>query len=382
MANKNITMQQKNTAGSYDKLYPKTTATQSKLSAETAALYGDGVTDADAAMRIVANTIKDLGFATVIVKDPNGNPIQGAIITGIQGSPTTDANGKASGVLQSATISVRSPYVDLQSKDITISGSFSAVEVTLPTVGENAIKRFTSSQSIKFSNVIKTVDICCVGGGGGGSGNPSYQADSGRSTVDYGPGGGGGGIVNSLGITPQKNVPLNLIIGSGGSSGTPLPYNASGSGANGGTSSFLSVSANGGGGGITRVYKSGSAYRVETLKGSEGSAGSGFGGKSFDSGPTSNTTLSEFNDGYTFYSGGGAQGASYRQVSGGSPYGASGSYVDYDVSAQKITAKVNAGLAEFGGGGGGGTRIELASASGSANPSSGGSGLVAIRFHF
>nr|DAH36432.1 MAG TPA: hypothetical protein [Caudoviricetes sp.] len=380
MANKNITMQQKNTAGSYDKLYPKTTATQSKLSAETAALYGDGVTDADAAMRIVANTIKDLGFATVIVKDPSGNPIQGAIITGIQGSPTTDANGKASGVLQSATISVSSPYVDLQSKEITISGSFSAVEVTLPIIGENAIKRFTSSQSIKFSNVIKTVDVCCVGGGGGGSGNPSYQSSSGRSIVSYGPGGGGGGIVNSLGITPQKNVALNLIIGSGGSSGTPLPYNTSGSGAAGGISSFLSVSANGGGGGITRVYKPGSTYYVEILKGSEGSAGSGFGGA--DDGPTSNTTLSEFNDGSTFYSGGGAQGNSYRQIPGGLPYGASGSYVDYDVRNQEITAKVNAGSAGIGGGGGGGTRIELASASGSANPSSGGSGLVAIRFHF
>lgn len=380
MANKNITMQQKNTAGSYDKLYPKTTATQSKLSAETAALYGDGVTDADAAMRIVANTIKDLGLATVIVKDPSGNPIQGAIITGIQGSPTTDANGKASGVLQSATISVSSPYVDLQSKEITISGSFSAVEVTLPIVGENAIKRFTSSQSIKFSNVIKTVDVCCVGGGGGGSGNPSYQSSSGRSTVSYGPGGGGGGIVNSLGITPQKNVALNLIIGSGGSSGTPLPYNTSGSGAAGGISSFLSVSANGGGGGITRVYKPDSTYNVEILKGSEGSAGSGFGGAG--NGPTSNTTLSEFNDGSTFYSGGGAQGNSYRQIPGGSPYGASGSYVDYDVRNQEITAKVNAGSAGIGGGGGGGTRIELASASGSANPSSGGSGIVAIRFHF
>ena len=147
MANKNITMQQKNTAGSYDKLYPKTTATQSKLSAETAALYGDGVTDADAAMRIVANTIKDLGFATVIVKDPNGNPIQGAIITGIQGSPTTDANGKASGVLQSATISVRSPYVDLQSTDITISVKVNDVTYT-KTFTVNVVEVLPSSYEV------------------------------------------------------------------------------------------------------------------------------------------------------------------------------------------------------------------------------------------
>ena len=38
MADKNITLRQKNTSGVYDKLYTKTTATQSKLSTATAAL--------------------------------------------------------------------------------------------------------------------------------------------------------------------------------------------------------------------------------------------------------------------------------------------------------------------------------------------------------
>ena len=354
MANKNITMRQKNTAGSYDKLYPKTTATQSKLSAETAALYGDGVTDADAAMRIVANTIKDLGFATVIVKDPNGNPIQGAIITGIQGSPTTDANGKASGVLQSATISVRSPYVDLQSKDITISGSFSAVEVTLPTVGENAIKRFTSSQSIKFSNVIKTVDICCVGGGGGGGklitkGEYRYE----------GGGGGGGGIVNSYSQTPTYNTPYNIVIGGGGSAG----YTAG----KGGTTTFMSVSANGGGG----AYVSGGSD-PRGYGGTEGSTGSGRGG-GYDGSVGSNTTLSEFNDGVTFYSGGGGSG--YRK--GGAPNGADGAYITGGYPG--TSTPHSASTPGIGGGGGGATFDNQIDAD---LPSSGGPGLVAIRFHF
>ena len=50
MADKNTTLRQKNTSGVYDKLYTKTTATQSKLSTETAALFGDGTSDADAAL--------------------------------------------------------------------------------------------------------------------------------------------------------------------------------------------------------------------------------------------------------------------------------------------------------------------------------------------
>lgn len=353
MANKNITMQQKNTAGSYDKLYPKTTATQSKLSAETAALYGDGVTDADAAMRIVANTIKDLGFATVIVKDPSGNPIQGAIITGIQGSPTTDANGKASGTLQSATITVNSPYVDLQSQTISVSGSFQSVNVTLPTVGENAIKRFTSSQSVKFSKLIRMIDVCCVGGGGGGCSALYASSDQ----TKLASGGGGGGIVNGLNITPDIETIYNLIIGSGGNAYT-TPNT---SGGDGGATSAFNIIASGGFGGSP------------SDGGNAGSDGAGKGGRPSQSGE-SNTTLSEFNDGATFYSGGGGGGASVLGTlnNKGLPNGANGANVR--------SSSVHASTASVGGGGGGGGDYSYSNYRG--NPSEGGSGLVAIRFHF
>ena len=62
MADKNITLRQKNTSGTYDKLYTKTTATQSKLRTETAALFGNNVTDADAALAAIADTVKTLGY--------------------------------------------------------------------------------------------------------------------------------------------------------------------------------------------------------------------------------------------------------------------------------------------------------------------------------
>ena len=114
MADKNITLRQKNTSGVYDKLYTKTTATQSKLSTATAALFGNNITDADAALSKVADAVKTIGDVRVKVVDPNGNPIQGARITGLYGTPTTASDGTAHGVLQTNPISISSPYIDLQ----------------------------------------------------------------------------------------------------------------------------------------------------------------------------------------------------------------------------------------------------------------------------
>ena len=154
MADKNITLRQKNTSGVYDKLYTKTTATQSKLSTETAALFGDGTSDADAALAKIADTVKSIGNVQVKVVDPNGNPIQGARVTGLYGTPTTASDGTAHGVLQTNPISISSPYIDLKDQTADASGyvgSFNALVVTLPIVGENSITRVTSSKTVKFS---------------------------------------------------------------------------------------------------------------------------------------------------------------------------------------------------------------------------------------
>ena len=122
MADKNITLRQKNTSGVYDKLYTKTTATQSKLSTATAAMFGDGTSDADAALAKIADTVKSIGNVQVKVVDPNGNPIQGARITGLYGTPTTASDGTAHGVLQTNPISISSPYIDLKDQTVDASG--------------------------------------------------------------------------------------------------------------------------------------------------------------------------------------------------------------------------------------------------------------------
>ena len=357
MADKNITLRQKNTSGVYDKLYTKTTATQSKLSTETAALFGDGTSDADAALAKIADTVKSIGNVQVKVVDPSGNPIQGARITGLYGTPTTASDGTAHGVLQTNPISISSPYIDLKDQTADASGyagSFDVLVVTLPIVGENAITRITSSKTVKFSKVVKTVDVCCVGGGGGGGklitkGEYRYE----------GGGGGGGGIVNSYGQTPAYNTPYNIVIGGGGSAG----YTAG----KGGTTTFMSVSANGGGG----AYVSGGSD-PRGYGGTEGSTGSGRGG-GYGSSVGSNTTLSEFNDGVTFYSGGGG----YRGGKGGTPNGANSAYITGGYPG--TSTPHSASTPGIGGGGGGSDFDNQIDAD---LPSSGGPGLVAIRFHF
>lgn len=358
MADKNITLRQKNTSGVYDKLYTKTTATQSKLSTATATLFGEGISDADAALAKIADTVKSIGNVQVKVVDPNGNPIQGARITGLYGTPTTASDGTAHGVLQTNPISISSPYIDLKDQTADASGyvgSFDVLIITLPTVGENNIKRLSSSVSAKFSKMIKSIDVCCVGGGGSGGGLSQMVYDG------ISGGGGGGGIANSIGVIPQFAKSYSIIVGSGGT------YNHSSNGSSGGTSSFGNlVTASGGKGGSLRTG------------GTAGAVGCGNGGGNGNG--QSNTTISEFGDNLTFYSGGGGSGStSYTVPSGGSPNGASGSTIQQH--------SIDAGVAGIGGGGGGASGIanDLSNPtywSYQAKGSSGGPGLVAIRFHF
>ena len=395
MADKNITLRQKNTSGVYDKLYTKTTATQSKLSTATAALFGDGTSDADAALAKIADTVKSIGNVQVKVVDPSGNPIQGARITGLYGTPTTASDGTAHGVLQTNPISISSPYIDLKDQTADVSGyigSFNALVVTLPIVGENSITRITSSKTVKFSKAVKTVDVCCVGGGGGGSGGYGYTAGSSggsswSATAWKGKGGAGGNIVTSTGVEVVSDTAYTLTIGSGGTGSDPLVYSISNvqdtdkqlanTAGTGGTTSFRGVSATGGIGGSTTVGTSNNG-------GNGGSA---------------NATGTEFNDGSTYYSGGGANGGDPvtsmgKIISGpvgGTPYGGYGGYTDTSGGSYSYVGVAGGNGRGYGGGGGGGNSYvwHYATSSGGgselkamAKGGNGASGLVAIRFHF
>ena len=364
----NVTIHQKNKDGAYDNIYPRTTADHTMLTSATGNKYGLTDGNAEQAVSISMDFISMIGAISIYVFDPLGNPVEGAVIQGLSGNPSTNASGFVQGTLVNNPIMVKSPYVDLKDKSVDASGyagTIRALNVTLDSVGENKIVRYTSSTNVKFSPATKTIDVCCVGGGGGGGQSANKQT----TTYEFnggGAGGGGGGIVNSYGINVSADTSYSISIGNGG-----------GIGGTGGTTTFLSVSAPGGTGGS----RSGEYPYIEQVAGLAGIAGCGNGG--YYSAGGSNTTISEFNDGKTFYSGGGGAGIGERLVTenkkfkGGSPNGASGAIAGYDITAIASRAGI---------GGGGGGAAYYSNSSGSTithdiKGGRGGSGLVAIRIH-
>ena len=183
----------------------------------------------------------------------------------------------------------------------------------------------------------------------------------------HGKGGAGGNIVNSYGISITSDINYSITIAAGGVGSEALKYITSNRfeekhnpGGQGGTTSFLSITATGGNG--------------ATATGGVGTSSNG------GNGGAGAATGTEFDDGSTYYSGGGANGVGPSTIapSGGAPYGGNGGYVTG-------SSPVAGGNGKGPGGGGGG-------GNGSVNQSShieyltkggnGASGLVAIRFHF
>ena len=364
MAN-NVTLHQKNKDGAYDNIYPRTTADHTMLTSATGNKYGLTDGNAEQAVSISMDFISTIGAISIYVFDPLGNPVEGAIINGIGGNRVTNSNGFAQGTLISNPITVKSPFIDLRDKFVNVIdyvGTVIPVRVTLDSVGENSVIRYTTSTRKKFTSGVKSVDICCVGGGGGGGTTP-YTNPVG------GAGGGGGGIVNKYNLSVIPNYYYSIVIGAGGKGGytTSASTGSKVSGESGGATSFMNVSAEGGSGGSV-------SYAGDVVIGGQpGVDGCGYGGANNHGG--SNTTVSEFDDGKTFYSGGGGAGILEtrelgQRFKGGSPNGADGGVT---ISPITIIPPSVAGI----GGGGGGASKDFANFTGG----SGGSGLVAIRIH-
>ena len=370
MAN-NVTLHQKNKDGAYDNLYPRTTADHTMLTSATGNKYGLTDGNAEQAVSISMQFIQTIGVISIYVFDPLNNPVEGAVIQGVSGSPSTNASGFVQGTLVANPIIVKSPYVDLKDKSVDVSGyvgTTRALNVTLDSVSENKIVRYTSSTSVKFSPATKTIDVCCVGAGGGGTPTIVYQTSVGGYSGWQGAGGGAGAIVNYYGVAVDPLTLYSIAIGQGASASTAVGANPT----VGGSSSFDNLSAIGGNSSSYILHDTGVGYMP--IAGTAGLEGCGNGGDIGRAGSvgdgTSNTSISEFDDGRTFYGGGGAAGG----YNGGSPNGARGGYT-YGVNIYDAAA------AGIGGGGGGGYWRSANVGYQQSNPSSGGSGLVAIRIH-
>lgn len=379
---KNIEMNNLNSDGSYEVIYPKTNAQIVTISESLQAkLNRDNVNDvlADLDTRL---ELSQYGCAAIQVtlRSTNGNPLEGIKINGISknldmtGECYTDSNGYVQGYVQAGSVTLSSEnYADLS---VTNSGAFTVVtgyiyskEMTGTIIN---FQKYISSTSIKFSNNMSRLDVTCVGGGGA----------AGIGDMHWGSGGGGGGGY----VTVQENVsftPLNentVIIGSGGSFSS---YNTNGN--TGGTTTFLEVSASGGSGGTRNSGGTGNGNGASpALKTTEiGQAGATYGNTGFQG---TQYGYSSFTSTSLYGGGGGSGGLLYGYSngtrsggSGGSPGGGKGGAVDCKNGTATYGSNGVAGT-----GGGGGSRAEGYNGSGlsyNSQSGSGGCGCVAIRMH-
>ena len=362
---KNITLKQLNESSTYDELYPAGAVDYTMLTETTSAAYGVENGSVKDALNGLYQYIHNSDVVTIKVVDVSNNPLSNITANGIIGSPQSGTDGIIKGVANSNSVTLVSPYVDtIKTKTVDVSkykNTTRTLIVTMDSVADGAIVRYTSSQNVMFSNRVANIDVCCVGGGGAGGRGENASASMGT----LGAGGGGGGITNSFSVSVNVGTYYSIIVGSGGA--------YTGGSNDGSNSSFGGlVTANGGKGVTFNRTTSG----VLVSGGAAGSTGAGNGGSEGSSGGA-NTTLSEFNDGVTFYSGGGGGGVrlysgGVASTNGGAPNGASGAYVnmtDHRVVRNATTAGIG------GGGGAGGDQIA------GGVGSSGGPGLVAIKIH-
>ena len=377
MANKKETLHQKTSGGVYDTLYVNTTATRTFVSSSINTKLGLTNGNIDQAIARVVSDLKNTGLIHIRVTDNSGVPIVGAVITGLENTVTTGENGEVFGRIGTATsMTVTPPYADFIPKTVSLStyvSSFNIFIVRLDRIADGTINRYNSSTTLRFSNNVASVDVCCVGGGGAGGGYTAYSQNG---------GGGGGAIVNSYNIVVTPDTDYPLIVGSGGLYERSVGTGGGGSdsAADGGETSFMGVVAAGGKGGQA------------TAGGAAGAEGCGNGGH-VANGETS--TIGEFDDPNIVslqYSGGGGGGYSSNAnfnppqeipyYAGGEPNGADGASVRYIMGREETRAAGIAGI----GGGGGGMATSPASSSTSTRTiidgSSGGNGIVAVRIHF
>lgn len=362
---KNTTLKQLNESSTYDELYPAGAIDYTMLTETTSAAYGVENGSVKDVLNGLYQYIHSSDVVTIKVVDVSNNPLPNITANGIIGSPQSGTDGVIKGVADSNSVILVSPYVDtIKTKTVDVSkykNTTRTLIVTMDSVADGAIVRYTSSQNVMFSNRVANIDVCCVGGGGAGGRGENASASMGT----LGAGGGGGGITNSFSVSVNVGTYYSIIVGSGGA--------YTGGRNDGSNSSFGGlVTANGGKGVTFNRTTSG----LMVFGGAAGSTGAGNGGSEGSAGGA-NTTLSEFNDGVTFYSGGGGGGVrlysgGVASTNGGAPNGASGAYVNV---TNHIVVK-NATTAGIGGGGGAGGD-QVTGGVGSA----GGPGLVAIKIH-
>lgn len=271
----------------------------------TAALFGLGTTavpdDVFQMLAIMPGRYKIGVHVTV-----NGTAASKVVVHGITnangGAVSTNSSGYAEGYTyeRTATLSVDKQYTDVPAKTVTVNTNGNAfTETTIALVSTSGQLEVTSSQTVRFSTAVKTVDIFAVGGGGSGAIHVSND--------DTKASGGAGGYTTTKLNVPVVNHQVVCTIGKGGAAKTgPAGQYILSNGAAGGTTTAktgaTTVSAAGGSGGNISTGANGGSGSggVDATNGLVGNGGSngGNGGDTHNSkgGTGQGTTTTAFGE--------------------------------------------------------------------------------------
>ena len=363
-------MQQLQTDGSYNELYPKTDAwtKDETLSAQVASVLGlrDNYKPDDAFLGLYFGAGTYRYRVKVLFED--GTPIRGCTISGISAitgqTLVTNEKGIVIGKSTSSQVTIRVsiPYEDLEKVDSQTIVSNGIITDVIFSVSGKGIIQITSSKTLTISSFAKTVDVTAVGGGAGRNAMRVYNGNP------YGGSRGGARkIVTSLNVSVGL---IKIMIGAQASGGINSNSNYTG------------------GTGRTTVVNIGE--NIITAVGGDSSRG-GSGGYRYGEGGNSgyyhtngvagkDSTEYIFNDSSLGLAGGGSG------RGGGFSYD---SYHDFVNRAGGVGGAPNGGRGEdnsgaaasgasMGGGGGGRCYTDHLTRNGGA----GGAGGVYLRFHF
>jgi hypothetical protein len=239
---------------------------------------------------------------------------------------------------------------------------------TESTSGGYVYRTFTSSDTLSVTNGGYAEILLVSGGGTGGSGG---KGGSGGSQSGGGGGGGAGGY-RTLNTNLVTGANYTVAVGGGGSTssinGTGVSLSANGGGTGGSQNGGGGSGGSGGGAGGFAGNSPGAGTSGQGNTGgagSNGAAGGGGGGSSVGTNTSGGSGSQWLNDSY--YAGGGGGG---RGSTGGGVGGGGGGAGDYNGSSP--------GQPNTGGGGGGAAYTSIID--GTRPQSSGGSGVVIIRY--
>lgn len=322
----------------------------------------------------------DMASITVTLKDSAGTVIPGVLVQGILSDSGqavySDDSGVVSGYISEGTQVVKvTGYADIEDYSETLSvtkGTTISKTITLTT--RNFLK-LTSSQSVKFSGNVETVDVSMIGGGAGGSRGAAVDTGT-----NYGGAGGGSGYVTiENDIIPTANESYPAVIGAGGNGQTQSVSPGAG-----GNSSFMGFTANGGGAAAGKIGGTGGANGGNGADATSLSSGSRTGTSGSNASAAFFASFSEVED----IGGSGGGGVALKNIStfisvaaagGGSAGGGLGGWCNYTL--------VDGGNGTDGCGAGGGGGATLGDnrkdnfQKDFTDGGKGGSGCIAVRMH-